>query len=237
MRRLTTGSAARTTTRPAGASILRLYPPGWRRRYEPEMLQVLTALGAGRRDRLDLVRGALDAWLHVPSRVPAVAAIAAGGIWTIIGAWLLAQPAPPDWPGFAVGILPFALLAAAFGGLATIGCWARRSDGFGPAGRIAIGLTILGHLAWSAALIVAWLGWSYGAQTMAAQALAAVGSIVIGVLLVRAGDRRLGAMLAIGPAFLLFGSPIGWLAAGLGWTATGSILLTELGAPGPFRAA
>lgn len=225
------------TTRPRGASILRLYPPGWRRRYEPEMLQVLAELDVGRRERLDLAGGALDAWLHVPSRLPAVAAILAGGIWTIVGAWLVAHPTPPDWPGYAMETLPFAALAAGLGGFATVGCWARRSDRFGAGRRLALGATIAGHLAWTTALTVAWLGWSYGVETMVAQALATLGSMGVGVLLVGTGDRRLGAALAIGPAFLLFGSALGWLGAGLAWTAAGSILLAEPAAPGPFRAA
>ena len=120
--------------RPAGARILRLYPARWRDRYEAEILAVLEQAALGWRDRLDLARGAIDAHLHTSSRLPAAAALATGGLWTFAGAGVVAQPAPPDWPGYLVETLPIALIAVATGGVATIGCWARRSDHAGRRG-------------------------------------------------------------------------------------------------------
>ena len=46
--------------------VLRLYPRWWRRRYGDEMRALLEVAPARRGDRRDLVRGALDAWLHPP---------------------------------------------------------------------------------------------------------------------------------------------------------------------------
>jgi hypothetical protein len=189
------------------------------------MLATLEQRHVRARDRLDLVRGALDAWLHEPSRVPAFAALGAGGLWTVVGAGVVAQPVPPDWPGYLLETLPLAALATALGCLATIGCWARRSDGAGRAGGLAIVLAVVGHVAWIIALIAAWLGAGYGAQTIAAQALGAIGSVLVGLMLLRSADQRIGSLLVIAPAIMLFGWPIAWLGFGLGWTLVGALLL------------
>jgi hypothetical protein len=109
-------------SRPAGARILRLYPAAWRRRYEPEMLAMLEQLRPGPRVRMDLARGAIDARLHDPTRLPAVAALGSGGLWTVAGVGVVGQPVPPDWPGYLLDSLPIAILATILAGLATIGC-------------------------------------------------------------------------------------------------------------------
>jgi hypothetical protein len=51
-------------------ALIRLYPPAWRERYEAEFLGILEARPPSRRDRMDIVRGALDARLHpeIPGR-------------------------------------------------------------------------------------------------------------------------------------------------------------------------
>jgi len=46
-------------------SLIRLYPPEWRRRYGSELAE-LAADSPGWRTRVDLVRGALDAWTRSP---------------------------------------------------------------------------------------------------------------------------------------------------------------------------
>ena len=49
----------------------------------------------GPRERLDLARGAADAWLHPHRfRVPALAALVGGGLWTFAAAAVIAQPTP-----------------------------------------------------------------------------------------------------------------------------------------------
>ena len=221
-------------SRPAGAGLIRLYPTAWRRRYADEMLATLEQRHVGARDRLDLVRGALDVWLHAPSKVPAFAALGAGGLWTVVGAGVVAQPVPPDWPGYLLETLPLAALATSLGGLATIGCWARRSDVAGRAGGLAIVLAVVGHVAWIVALIAAWLGAGYGAQTIAAQALGVLGSVLVGLMLLRSADERIGSVLVIGPAIMLFGWPIAWLGFGLGWTLVGALQLAWPEPDGPL---
>jgi len=222
-------------SRPAGSGLIRLYPTAWRRRYADEMVATLEQRQVRARDRLDLVRGAVDAWLHEPSRMPAFAALGAGGLWTIVGAGVVAQPVPPDWPGYLIETLPLAALATALGCLATIGCWARRSDGAGRVGGLSIALAVVGHVAWIVALIAAWLGAGYGAQTIAAQALGALGSVLVGLVLLRAADERIGSVLVIAPAIMLLGWPIAWLGYGLGWTLVGVLILASPESDGPLR--
>ena len=220
---------------PAGAGLLRLYPAGWRERYEAEMLAVLELAHLGPRGRYDLARGAVDAHLHSPSRLPAVAALVTGGVWTAAGTGVVIQPAPPDWPGYLLETLPLAIVAVSAGLLATIGCWARRSDRAGRSGSVAIGLAVLGHIAWLAALIVALTGIAYGPLTALAQAAGAVGCVAVGLVLLRAGDEWLGRLLVLAPAFMLFGWPAAWLGFGLAWTIAGVLLWTGMEPAEPRR--
>jgi hypothetical protein len=44
--------------------LISLYPTRWRARYEDEPRDALSVRPMTVRDRVDLVRGALDAWLH-----------------------------------------------------------------------------------------------------------------------------------------------------------------------------
>ena len=213
-------------TRPAGAGLIRLYPKAWRVRYAAEMLATLEERRIGVRDRFDLGRGALDARLHQPSRVPAFAALAAGGLWTVAGTVVVAQPVPPDWPGYLLETLPVAVLATILGGLATIGCWARRSDVAGRLGLVAVALAVAGNVAWIVALAAAWSGAGYGAETIVAQAAGALGAVLVGLALLRSGDEQIGSLLVIAPAIMLFGWPVAWLGFGLGWTLIGVLLLT-----------
>jgi hypothetical protein len=211
--------------RPPGSRVLALYPTGWRRRYESEMLATLEELRLGWRGRLDLLRGALDAWLHSPSRIPAVAALVAGGSWTYAASRIVAQPAPPDWPGYTHESLPLAIVATALGGIAIVFCWARRSDDGGRLGSLAVILATVGHALWLLAVGATWLGLGYGAVTMAAQSVGVIGAILVGLVLLRAGDGRIGAVLVVAPSLMLFGSALGWLGFGLGLTVVGVLML------------
>ena len=77
------------------SALVRLYPRAWRDRYEAEFIGILESRPASTRDRLDIVRGALDARLHPevpgspdrprptmqPARLAAAAAVIAGVTW------------------------------------------------------------------------------------------------------------------------------------------------------------
>ena len=225
--------------RPAGADLLRLYPRAWRTRYESEVVAVLEQARLGRRARLDLVRGALDAHLHGGSRVPAMAALASGGLWTIAGVAVVGQPAPPDWPGYLLEVLPLAIAAVLTGLVGTVGCWARWSDGTGRVGTVGVLLAVGGSVAWALALAAAFFQVEYGALTMATQAIALVGALLVGLVLVRTSDLPIGAAIALASAIMLFGWPMAWLAAGLAWTLVGLLLFgrTQPTDGSPFAAA
>ena len=186
---------------------------------------MLEQLDLGRRGRLDLIRGAIDTRLHTPSRVPAVAALAAGGLWTFAGAGVVSQPVPPEWPGYLLEALPLAIVAIVAGGLATIGCWATSSDAASRPGTLAILIALAGHVLWIVALAAAFVGFGYGTPTAVAQDIAAVGSLLVGVGLLRAGEGWLGGLVAIGAAVMVFAWPIAWLAFGLAWTIVEVVLL------------
>jgi hypothetical protein len=219
-------------SRPAGAALLRLYPAAWRERYEPEMLAMLEQLHLGPRGRFDLARGAIDAHLHAPTRVPAAAALVAGGMWTVAGTGIVSQPTPPDWPGYLVEALPLAIVAVVSGGLATVGCWAKRSDDTGPRGTVAVLLAVIGHILWVAALVAAFVGLGYGPPTAVAQTLAAFGCLLVGIGLLRTGEGWLGGLLALGAAVMVFAWPVAWIGFGLAWTLVGALLLIAFDADG-----
>jgi hypothetical protein len=195
------------------------------------MAALIEARPLRRRDRVDLVRGALDAWLHppTPSRVPVVAALAGGGLWTVAAAVVVFQPAPPQWPGYLVEILGLALVAAAFLLVATLGCSLRRGDGDG-AGRpmaVAIGLAIAGYLGWMGALAATATGGLDGSSLGAAQTVAMLGTTFVGAILVRTGDVAVGVLVMLGPLAMLIPWTVMWLAFGAAWTAVGMVLMVE----------
>jgi hypothetical protein len=213
------------------APLIRLYPRAWRARYGEEMEAVLdAAAGAhGIREAADLVRGALDAWLHppTPSWLPASAALAGGGLWTVVAAAILAQPSPPDWPGYLIDLVPIALVAASALLVATLGCALRAGD---DGGRLAIAgsaATVLGAIAWIVALALTIAGHADGATLAATQALAVLGMTAIGLVLLRAGDQIVGWLLLCGSVAMLIPWTGGWLVFGAAWTCIGIYLVVE----------
>ena len=146
--------------RRAALAMLRLYPSRWRERYEDEVRALIEDRPTRRRDVLDLARGALDARLHppVPSRIPAVAAIAAGGVWTVWSLLILTGPAPPDWPGYVEEMLLSALAVVAVLVLAVTGAWLRLGDDATSFERVSISLALAGHGAWFVLLLAAAAG-------------------------------------------------------------------------------
>jgi hypothetical protein len=210
-------------------SILRLYPGAWRARYGEEMAAVLDARPLSWRDRLDLVRGALDAWLHPPdpSRIPAVAAIVGGGLWTLIAAGVLFQPTAPDWPGYLMEVVPAAALAVAFLGVAVVGCALRSGDGGAGVARVTAAIAVTGYLAWIAMLAGTALGWADGPGLAAAQTVAIVGTTLIGAGAVMAGDTTIGGLVTASGLAMLVPWSAGWLVFGTAWTAIGILLWIE----------
>jgi hypothetical protein len=208
--------------------LLRLYPRSWRARYEDEMLDVLEQAPVDWRSRLDLLRGALDASIHAWSRGPVGAAFVAGAAWTLVGALVVGQPVPPDWPGHLIEGLPLAFVGVTAGVVALVGCWARASDRAGRAGTIVAIAAFAGQLAWLVALGAGLAGVADAGTLALGQAVGAAGCMLVGLVLLRVGDERIGALLVLPAALLLLGWPGAWLTFGLAWNVIAVLLAREL---------
>ena len=210
--------------------LLRLYPADWRERYEEEMQELLEHAPPTRRDRLDLVRGALDARLHHsgPSRLAAVAALSGGALWTSAGLVTAAQPVPLDWPGYGVEILPLVIAGVALLVPAISGAWLRLGDATGGLDRIALDAALAGHFVWLLALLAALFGIGYGSMTALASVGAAVGTGAVALTLVRRQEWPLAVLLAVAAAALVLPGTSGWLLFGLAWSAVGLAQLAEI---------
>jgi hypothetical protein len=212
-------------TRPPGGAILRLYPRSWRRRYEAEMMALLEEADLGIRARLDLARGAIDAWFHVTIRLAGPAALLCGGLWTIAGLFVIGQATPPDWPGYHIDVLPLTVAATTLGLIGILGCWSRQRDAVGRMGELAVLLATVGQAGWAAALIATIFGPTPGLAIVVGQAAGLIGCLLVGLAIVRTDDLVVGAVIAVASATMLFGWPIAWLGYGLAWTLAGSVLL------------
>lgn len=142
-------------------AILRLYPPAWRGRYLGEVAELLAERPPSARDQLDLVRGALDAWLHPQVTTPATGR----------------DDEPIVRQGAVVGLGVLAGLMWAIGGIA------QHTGGFDPiSGYKASGGTMLviaaAFVAGIAALARAWSG----APTSRALRGTAVGMLLFALL-------------------------------------------------------
>jgi hypothetical protein len=208
------------------SALLKLYPPVWRARYGDEMASLLDERPPGARERVDLVRGALDAWLHpaTPSLVPIVAALLGGGLWTVLAVAVLAQPAPLDWPGYLLEVVPLAVVAAVCLLIAAAACALRVGETRSRTIGLATSLVVLGHLAWITMLGGTMIGVIGGAPLGAAQAAAMLGTIAVGFVLVRDRFEPIGLLLLTGPIALLVPWTFTWPAFGAAWTAIGIAL-------------
>jgi hypothetical protein len=211
------------------SALLRLYPRAWKARYGEEMAALLDDRPLGRRDRLDLFRGAVDAWLHpwTPSAAPVLAALGAGAAWTLLAVGVLAQPVPLDWPGYLLEILPLALLGAACQLSAVVACLLRAES---LARRVFAALAIataIAHIAWMVALGGTILGLVGGAPLAALQAAAMLATIAVGLAVVRAQIEPIGVLLVIAAVAMLVPWNVTWLVVGVTWTAIGVALLVD----------
>ena len=210
-------------------SLIALYPRRWRDRYGDEMVALIEGAPLGRRARFDLVRGALDAWLHppTPSRAPAFAALIGGGLWTVAAAAVVFQPVPPQWPGYLLEILGLAFLATAFMLAATLGCSLRDGDRGGRTMAVAKALSIVGYLGWIATIGATATGILDGPWLAAAQTVAMLGSALVGAVLVRLGDHVVGSLVMLGSVAMLIPWTVSWLVLGASWTAVGLVMGIE----------
>jgi hypothetical protein len=149
------------------SALVRLYPQAWRDRYEVEFQGLLEARPPTARDRLDILRGAIDARLHgeipgsaqLPPRIAPIERLA-GGAALVVGLALTAWTALllRDFRGWDAGEPPTAFLIGILGAISLLGLAAAhallglaglgRTRAFGPiAASIAVacfGLTAFG---------------------------------------------------------------------------------------------
>jgi hypothetical protein len=191
------------------------------------MVALLDQADIGIRGRLDLARGAVDAWLHParPSTAPGLLAIGGGAIWLIVALAIALQPVPPDWPGYlAEGLIP-AAVAALLLGCAVVGAWLRGGDGGGTLAVLALDIAVAGHVAWALALLAASTGLDYGPATAVAQTVAAVGTAAVGLRLIVRGDGAVGILLVVAGTGLVIPSAWGWVVTGAAWIVVGALEL------------
>ena len=203
--------------------LLKLYPPAWRARYGEEMTALLGTRPPSRGERLDLARGAFDAWLHPlqPSIAPIAAALIGGGLWTVVATAVLVQPVPLDWPGYLADVVPLATMAAVCLFAAALACSLRAGEARSPTIVIGTGILIVGYVAWIGMLGGTALGWVSAPLLGAAQTLAMLGTMAIGLILLRARSEPIAWLMVVAPVALLVPSTSGWLAFGMAWTAIG----------------
>jgi hypothetical protein len=210
-------------------------------------MALLEAVATTRRDRLDIVRGALDAHLHPaePSLVPGLSAVLGGGLWILGAAPIAALPAPPDWPGYFLDSLPLAVVAVVALVIAVGGAWLRE-DGRGGIlgrrlGRLGVALALVGHLAWAGALVAVLTGLGYGGPVAIVSAVAGLGTVLVGLALAAAGDWPLAGLVVVAPVLLVVPpwvvpSPAAWLVFGTLWIGIGLIeLFGRSRVVGPLR--
>jgi len=207
---------------PPGSRWLRLYPRDWRDRYGDELRDVLDTRAVDWRIRLDLARGALDAHLHptLPPSVGVLGPVVAGLAWIAAGSAALIEPVPPDWPGYLLWTLPLGLVGA-IAQMRLVMAIGRRSGLFAPASAgPTLVVAVLGHVLWIVSLAVATIGGPYGAVTAAAQSIAAVGTIGVGLVRWRVADHPTAEAVLIAGGAMLVPTPAAWVVAGAAWLAT-----------------
>lgn len=195
--------------------LLRLYPAGWRERYEGEFMETLLERPVGLTGSLDIVHGAIDAHLHPEliggaphawtHRLPGLMATAAGLIWS----WFylrIVLAAPEDW-GYGIFIAMLLMLFAVLGDY--VAPHARR-----------IGLAV-------SALIAA-------AVLAGFQPLSVMGDGMLGFALGAAAALLLsGGMLALAALRAGIGAGGRWLLIAVGLLAPVTVAIVVMGGFGP----
>ncbi|MEO5940329.1 MAG: hypothetical protein ABIZ72_05175 [Candidatus Limnocylindrales bacterium] len=204
------------------SGLLRLYPAAWRDRYETEVGDLLLAHPSTVGDRIDLLRGALDAWIHPQvrrrpdcvsddrRRVPAGAGPAAailGGLLFVAGGLAFAStnaigPSGDADHTLALLILVSGMLATSLGSVAMAPAGAPRRAAVAMVGGAVLDLfpwpiLALGFLTWVGAAIV------LGAALIARGRVVGFVPVAIGVTLATFNTETDRALVAV-PVGLLW---------------------------------
>jgi hypothetical protein len=194
--------------------LIGLYPQTWRDRYEDEFLALLAERPPDPLDRLDIVRGAIDARLHPAPVEPAPTPVGDGpdGRLDNRGLGWLTLLGVPVW---------FAALVVALNGPIVTDSWGTYRDGMAahPLAFIAIGLLLVGMAAAAAELpagsrartpvvigALAGLLWAFAPWFIPAAAILCIGLVILGIASWRA-ERWHGADAAL----LVGGMILAWV--------------------------
>ena len=215
--------------------LVHLYPRAWRDRYLAELEDLLADRPPTVRDRLDIVRGAFDAWIHpqlvaraprpdggigAGRRVASISAMVGGGLWIAGG---LTMNAAPIHRGLGYKDSTTALILLACGAvitaLAAVALAITTARG-SRATVIAAATMLIG-----AALIFGpWPVFVFGLFSFA------FATIPFGLLLARAGNQAFAGLLPIATIVLLFMNTederaLLTIPFGLAWMAVGALAL------------
>jgi hypothetical protein len=217
----------------AGSRLAALYPRAWRARYGDELEALLEGTRLGFRERVDLVRGAIDAHLHPaqPSPLPVLAAVTGSALATSHALVLAAQPTQTDWPGYVADALPLAIGSVAALVPALVGLWLKLGDADGAFGRIGLVLAVAGHGAWLVALLAAVAHVEYGSLTAAAATVAMAGTAALGVALVGRSRVVLGLLLAVAGLAGIAPPALGWPLFAGAWSVIALRLAIDFAGP------
>jgi hypothetical protein len=218
--------------------LLRLYPRPWRERYEHEFRELLDERPASLADRVDIIRGALDARLHpqLARGVPDRAGLGTlAGFGFLVAALLLAANGPLQYDDYgtyrdgSAAILPFIVAVGllSFGILRLMIQLPSRSLGARTAGWVAIAAATLwsfGPWLLPVALVffIGMLGFAIGARRvglLSTWMVVAVAALLVAPAVVSAATMVLPwyALRESGFNFLVILGPIGglWVLVGL----------------------
>ena len=114
----------------------------------------------------------------------------------MIAARVASQPVQPDWPGYLMEVVPFAIVAAIFLLIAVTGIALRAADAHARSTGLAIVAAIVSYGAWIVAMAGAVAGVPDPGVLWATQTVAMVVTAGVG-LLVRSADERLGTLVML----------------------------------------
>jgi hypothetical protein len=215
--------------------LVRLYPRAWRERYRAELEDLLADRPPTVRDALDIVRGALDAWIHPQLagrprqeagtgpgfRLLGAGASALGGALWIAGGLAAHGTQVNQALGYkestaAVILLIAGALVTAVAAIALVRSASDASRNARVVTGVMLGGAVLIAMPWPI-FIVGFFGYTFA-------------TVAFGFVLAKAGNRMLGALLSIGALILTsfnFEDERALLTIpfGLAWIALGSLAL------------
>jgi hypothetical protein len=86
---------------------------------------------------------------------------------------------------------------------------------------------LAGSAGWIGAQLLTWAAIADPATLAVTQGVAMIGTIAVGIVLLRAGDSWVGSLLVVAGGVMLVPWTGAWLAFGAAWTAIGVVLVVD----------